>query len=410
MISFEEAQKLIEKNNPPMQKEPTSILEALGCVNAMNVRSPLALPCFDNSAMDGFVLRSKDTLGASAEHPIALNIRGAIKAGDGAALSLGKKETYRIMTGARILRGGDAVLAKEHAVLRNEHLLVIAPVPEGRNIRFRGEEIRKNEFVLPRGSVINPGTIGFLASMGMTEIVVYKKPRISLVATGSELMPPGVPLRPGRIYDSNTSMIQAALENMRIRPEFVRRLNDKPAIIRKVIDFALRSSDVLIFMGGVSVGDHDYVKDVLGQAGVKTVFWKVSQKPGKPLYFGVKNNRLIFGLPGNPASVFTCFYEYVYPAIRRFMGHKYPGLSSEKLRLKEALKPDLEKYLFLKSRREHGEHKTVTPLGRQRSHMISALCEADSLVVVPNSEKMIDKGEDVLVHALPYALENAHEG
>jgi molybdopterin molybdotransferase len=313
------------------------------------------------------------------------------------------------MTGAGIPREGDTVVAIENTTIQDNHLVVSAPVSKGQNIRFGGEEIKRNERVLPQGSVVNPGTIGFLATMGMKKITVYKKPRIALIATGSELVSPGVPLSPGKIYDSNTFMILAALEDMRIRPVFVRRLSDKPTAMRTVIDFALGASDIVILMGGVSAGDHDHVKDILGQAGVKTRFWKVSQKPGKPLYFGTKKNCMIFGLPGNPAAVFTCFYEYVYPAIRRSMGHRNPYLSSEKLQLKEPLRPDPEKYLFIKSRIEHGADKTVFPLPRQKSHMISSLCDADSLVMVPNSDRMIKKGENVFVHFLPYALQSTYD-
>ena len=408
MISFKEAQKLIEENDSlPKKTEEVFISAALGYVNASDIKSPLELPCYDNSAMDGFILRSEDTLNATAQDPVFLDIRGAIKAGDHLTVTLGKKETYKIMTGASVIRGGNTVIPKEKTAVEGNFLIVREPVTKGGNIRFKGEEIKKSELVLPEGSVINPGTIGFLATMGIKKIQVYKKPKISLIATGNELIAPGNPLRPGKIYDSNTSMVQAALDEMRIRPVFARRLDDKPKIIRRIIDFALRESDIVILMGGVSVGDYDYVKDQLAKAGIETIFWKVSQKPGKPIYFGKKGNKLVFGLPGNPASVFTCFYEYVYPAIRRTMGYRNPYLLSEKLPLKTPLKPDPEKLLFIKSKIEYNGVKTIVPLKHQKSHMISSLCMADSFMVVPCSDKMIEKDESVLVHSLPYALESA---
>ena len=407
MISCEQALKLIEENNLPSKEEEVFISAALGLVCSRDVKSPLNLPFYDNSAMDGFVLWSGDTLGATVEKPILLSIRGVIKAGDNGRDCLDEKETYRIMTGAPIIKGGDTVLEKEKAFVQGNCLVISAPIPKGKNVRYKAEEIKKHELVLPKDSVINPGTIGFLAAMGMNEIKVYKKPVVSLIGTGCELVTPGNPLGPGKIYDSNTAMIRAALEEMRIRPFLVRRLNDAPKAIKKVLRFALKESDLVILMGGVSVGDYDFVKGLLEEEGVRTLFWKVRQKPGKPLFFGRKDNRLVFGLPGNPASVFTCFYEYVYPAIRRFMGYKNPYLSSARFELQGSLKPDPEKFLFLKSKIKTSGTKGVLPLKHQKSHMISSLCEADSFVVVPNSGKIVEKGEKVLVHSLPYALTGA---
>ncbi|MBI3252452.1 MAG: molybdopterin molybdotransferase MoeA [Candidatus Omnitrophica bacterium] len=405
MISCEQALKLIEENNPSPKEEEAWISAALGLVCAEDVRAPLDLPLYDNSAMDGFVLRSEDTRTATAEKPVLLSIRGVVKAGDDGRVRLDEGKTYRIMTGAPIIKGGDAVLEKEKAFIQDNCLVMTAPAQKGRNIRYQAEEVKKSELALPKGSVITPGTIGFLATMGMNRVTVYKKPAISLITTGSELTAPGGLLRPGKIYDSNTAMIQAALEEMRIRPFFVRRFHDVPKTIQKVMRFALKESDIVILMGGVSVGDYDFVKGLLEEEGVKTIFWKVSQKPGKPLYFGRKENRLVFGFPGNPASVFTCFYEYVYPAIRRFMGYQNPCLFSSRLKLKGSLKPDPEKVLFIKSKIENGEDKGVLPLRHQKSHMISSLCQADSFVVVQNSETVLEEGEKVLVHALPFASE-----
>ncbi len=401
MITYAEAQKLIEQNSSPGQAEEIFLSASLGYVSAENIHSPLPLPLFDNSAMDGFMLRSEETLTATTQTPVFLNIRGVIKAGDSPSACLGKQEAYRIMTGAPIIKGSDAVLEKEKAEIQNNQLVLRAPVPKGRNVRFKGEEIKKRELVLPKNSVIRPGTIGFLASIGRNKIKIYRKPRIALIATGSELVTPGSPLKPGKIYDSNTAMLCASLDEMRIYPVFVRRLTDQPKIIQKVLAFALKQSDILILTGGVSVGEYDYVKELLQKSGVETIFWKVSQKPGKPLYFGRKENSLVFGLPGNPASVFTCFYEYAYPAIRRFMGYKNPSLFSARHPLKGSLKPDPEKILFVKSKIEAGEAKQVVPLKHQQSHMISSLCEADSLIVVPSSQKMLEENDLVLVHALP---------
>ncbi len=404
MITYLEAQRKIEANSLPSKEETLVISAALGFVCSRSVSSPVDLPLFDNSAMDGFIVRAQDTQGATKERPIVLRLKGVIKAGDSGLRSLCKNEAYRIMTGACVADMGNAVLEVEKAVVKKNKLFITAPVPPGRNIRLRGEEIKKHDLVLKKGSVINPGTIGFLATMGLTEVKVYKKPSIALIATGSELVTPGQLLAKGKIYDSNTSMLQAALEELRMRPVLVRRLNDSSQLIHKVIRFALKESDIIILTGGVSAGDYDFVKDTLKELGVKTIFWKVKQKPGMPLFFGRKGDHLVFGLPGNPASVFTCFYEYVYPAIRRFMGYSQPHLHSEELKLSQPLNTDPDRVLFLKSKINCAAENTVIPLKHQKSHMISSLCEADSIISLPNSKRGYKEGDKVPVHYLPYSL------
>ena len=405
MTSCEEAQKLISENNFLPKEEEMPLSTVLGRVNARDLKAPISLPVFDNSAMDGFALRSEDTLGASPERPVFLPIRGVVKAGDSKEAVLSRHQTCRIVTGSFIPQGADAVLAKEDVFIRESSLVIQSPVSRGQNIRMLGEEIKKGDVVLKKGLAINPGTVGFLSAMGVDRIRVYQAPRIAIIATGSELAAPGKLLRTGKIYDANTAMICAALEEMRIRPAFVRRVrDDRPLLMKKIIDFSIKESDVVILMGGVSVGDYDLVKKILAESGVKALFWKVSQKPGKPLYFGKKDDRLVFGLPGNPASVFTCFYEYVYPAIRQSMGYPNPYLSSESIELAQAIKPDREKTLFIKARIASEKERVVTPLKNQKSHMLSSFCEADSFVVVPGSEKILEKGAKVEVHSLPYAM------
>ena len=403
MISFEQAQKLIADHGLMTQEEEIFVSAALGRVNSMDVKAPMELPVFDNSAMDGFVLRSEDTLGVSTGDPTRLPICGVIKAGDREEITLNRGECYRIMTGSLIPFGADAVLAQEQALLEEDCLVIQEPLPRGKNIRWKGEEIERGSLILPKGSVINPGTVGFLAAMGINRIKVYQPPRISLIATGSELIAPGDSLVPGKIFDANNPMIVAALEEMRIRPILVRRLGDRLNLMKKVIDYALKEGDFIILMGGVSVGDFDHVRRVLSDSGVETIFWKVSQKPGKPLYFGKKDGRLVFGLPGNPASVFTCFYEYVYPAIRRSMGFPDPYLFSEWVELGQSVTPDTEKTLFIKARLEQNGKRSVMPLKNQKSHMLSSFCEANSFLVVPESGTTLEKGEKVQVHSLPYA-------
>ncbi len=409
MISYREAQQQIAQNIPAPIEERVSALAALGCVVSRDVCSPLSLPIFDNSAMDGFVLRSEDTETATPERPVRLKISDVIRAGDTRPIRWVSGEAHRILTGAPVPVDADTVLPTEKSEVIKDMLIVRAPLAPGRHIRAQAEEIQKGQCVIPKGSVVHPATVGILASLGTLKVWVYRKPRVSLVATGTELVEPGKPLSRGKIYDSNSSMIKAALLEMRLHPVFTKRLADQPKNIKEALRHALPASDVVILTGGVSTGSTDFVRPILEELSVQTIFWKVSQKPGKPIYLGRRGQTLVFGLPGNPAAVFTCFYEYVYPAVRRFMGYARPYLASQEIPVDESIEADPEKSLFLKVKVERRDGASiVTPLYGQASHMISSLQEATGLLVVP-SGRSVEKGEKVLVHSLPYRGESGDE-
>ncbi len=420
MITVKQAQRLIAQNIPALLKERVPLAESLGCILAEGIRVPFDLPLFDNSAMDGYALRAGDTQKAAAGCPVYLEIKRIIKAGDNPKRPLKRNECYRIMTGALIPNGADTILPKEEAGLPlqpkadqpqaeaekmesgGRFLGINHPIGKGKHIRYQGEEIKKGEKVLNKGNVINPGTVGFLSSLGKNKVLVFRKPKVSLIATGSELVASGKKLARGKIYDSNSPMITCALRQMEIEPASVRQTADKPTLLKKEVSQALRRSDVLVLMGGVSVGDYDYVKEILGEFGVRNIFWKVSQKPGKPVYFGKKGKKLIFGLPGNPASVFVCFYEYVFPALRAMMGFKDFYLPMETFPLGEAVRADEKKSLFLKGKvSSNHKGKIVFPLKHQGSHMISSLCQADCLLVVAPGGTVIRKGKKIKIHLLP---------
>ena len=375
---------------------------ALGCVLAEELRSPFALPVFDNSAMDGFAFLSQSTDKATRENPVRLSVHGTTKAG-GLCHPVQAREARRIMTGAPIPKGADTVMVQEKAEMDGHELIFREPFPKARNIRYQGEELKKGKRVLAAGTVLNPATVGIFSGFGLACAPIYKKPHVALIATGSELTQPGKALLPGKIYDSNSPMVAAALNQMNIRPLFLKRTADRPGAIKAVAALALRSCDFVIFMGGLSAGDTDYVKPVLSQLGVREIFWKVRQKPGKPLYFGKKDNTVVFGLPGNPASVFTCFYEYVYPALRRFMGFPNPYLEAENIALEKSVQGDEEKSLFLKARVQlSGCGRVVSSLHAQASHMLSSLHEANGILAIP-PKRSFKKGEKAPVHFLPYA-------
>lgn len=403
MISFGQAKKLIEKNTKPLPAEKVVLKDALGSVIAQDIRLPLSLPSFNNSAMDGFAFRSADTSHATLERPVYLKTNGTVKAGDASKRTLNSGEAFRIMTGATIPHGADTVIPKEAATVRGALLTFFNPFGRGKNVRYQGEELKKGRKVLLKNVVINPGTIGFLASLGKDKVKVFGKPSVSLIATGNELVRPGLRLLHGKIYDSNSWMVSSCLEKMGLCPLFVKTLPDKPSLLRKTIGAALRKSDVVVLTGGVSAGDYDYVKTILDESNVREIFWKVKQKPGKPIFFGRKGRVLVFGLPGNPASVFSCFYEYVYPALRRMMGFRRPYLQNDRIPVTSDVTPDRSRTLFLKARTTlKNNRKSAVLLKHQGSHMISSLCEADSFIVLPPGDRPFKKGQKINVHYLPY--------
>lgn len=405
MITYQEAQQMIIKYARPLKAIEQLIENSLGFILASDIKSPADSPSFNNSAMDGFVLKSKDTISASIRKPVSLMICGSIRAGSTRNMSLKPGHAFRIMTGAPIPKGADAVLEKENAKIQNGSLWVIKSIRKGRHIRRQGEEIAKKEAIRLKGSVVTPGVIGFLSGLGVARVRVTQKPKVSLIATGDEIISSGKKPMRGQIYDSNTPMLTAALKALTIIPQYARRVADKKEALRGALSRAMRTSDLVILTGGVSVGDYDHVKEVFKDLGVQTLFWRVRQKPGKPIFFGKKGAALIFGLPGNPAAVHACFYQYVYPAIRLLMGHRQAFMPNEGIALKHEVRPDREKTLFLKAMVDRSQEiHRCEALGHQGSHMLSSLCRSHGFIVVPPGNKVLKKGAHIRFQYLPGEL------
>jgi len=403
MIDVKQALAKIKAKIPKPSMQVVPLKDALGSVLALDVRAPLALPVFDNSAMDGFVLRSKDLLKASQRNKIRLKIVGDICAGDTKERKIKSGEAYRIMTGALIPAGGDTILIKENALVDAGYLVLDAPVQANQHIRRKGEELKRGERVLRKGTLIHPGTMGFMATLGLNRVKVFARPRVSVIATGSELVVPGKALKRGQIYESNSWMVRAALQDMNITPVEVKTVKDNLKTLRQTLKHVLQKSDVVILMGGVSVGEYDYVKTVLEELKVRKIFWRVKQKPGKPVYFGKLKQTLIFGLPGNPASVFTCFYKYVYPALRCMSGFPVAELENQAVTAEQDIGSDAKRTLLLKGKvyTVSGQRR-VSALRHQGSHMLSSLCETNAFVVLPPKSRSIRRGDKVQVDLLPF--------
>jgi molybdopterin molybdotransferase len=400
MISIVKATGLVKKHCRPLGTVRVDIEDSLGFVLAENIRAPHPLPRFDNSAMDGYAIRSGDTRGASAGKPVELAVVDSVFAGQTSRRTLRSGETCRIMTGAPVPPGADAVAQKEEVEARPDAIFLDHAVRKGRHIRRRGREVRKGALIVERGAVVDAGAVGCLATAGRRSVRVYRHPTVAVIATGDETVTPGEKLAPGQIYDSNSYMVSAALTQMGLRPSRVRHVKDHPTALRNAVAAALRACDALVVTGGISVGDRDYLRRVFERLGVHERFWRVRQKPGKPIYFGTRGKKVVFGLPGNPASVFTCFYMYVYPALRGLAGFA-GGLPETRLPLASAVRSDDVRWRLLKARTTRSANPTVEPLTRQASHMISTLADTNSLAVIPAGVGTLKAGALVTTFLLP---------
>jgi molybdopterin molybdotransferase len=261
-------------------------------------------------------------------------------------------------------------------------------------VRNKGEQIKVNELVFEKDTTITTAAIGFLSCLGITEIMVYAKPTVAIVITGNELVKAGKKLPKGKIYESNSVMLKVALQQIGIKKVKTFKVKDKIEDTKKALKYCLSDFDVVIVSGGISVGDYDFVKEALLSNGVEELFYKINQKPGKPLFFGKKENKIVFALPGNPASTLTCFYVYVLPALKKMMGIETINLPRIKRKIGLDFTNVSGKSLFLKA---FYDDKKVTVLDNQSSAMLNTFAVANGLIYIPHNEINIEKGADVIV-------------
>ncbi|CAN5462821.1 hypothetical protein BH11BAC1_BH11BAC1_01930 [soil metagenome] len=392
MISVKEAQENILRTVSVSKTEMRTISNACGFVLSKDIFAPLDLPPFDQSAMDGYAIIAADFFGGQK-----ITVTGESAAGKSYTKKISSGQAIRIFTGAEIPNGADAVVMQEKAVI-DKNILSITDenLKTGLNIRTKGSQIKKGELALSKGMLISPAGIGFLASMGLKNISVFKKPTVSVIITGNELQKAGTKLSKGNIFESNGLTLVSALKQsgiVNVKTFFVR---DNEKQTAKIFQQALKVSDFILFTGGISVGDYDFVGSVLKKEKVTEVFYKVKQKPGKPLFFGTKNKKYIFGLPGNPASVLTCFYQYVIPAVKKYSGYINCLPATLGLPLTKDIKKKKGLAHFLKATTDF---KTVTPLEGQESYIMKSYAESNCLVVFPEEKEIVLLGE--IVEVLP---------
>jgi len=408
MLSVEEAQQKVLNESHRLNPVKVPLHSAVGLILAENIHSLEDIPPFDNSAVDGYALRSEDVLSATSECPISLKVIGEVRAGQAPQFSLRSGEAVRIFTGAPVPAGADGIIMQEFTGQREAGWVQIhKSVQPGENIRRRGEDIQSGSLVLETNALLTPPSIGVLASLGLNWVQVYPPPSTAVFTIGDELVSSEEIPGPGQIRDSNCFSLTSAMKSMGIQPFFLGREKDKDAVIRNRLQEAFNRVDLLLISGGVSVGEYDRVKPVVESLGGKRIFWQVNQRPGKPLYLGVferdsHSRTLIFGLPGNPVSSLVCFYEFVYPAIRKMMGFTQVFLPRRVAILTEEISKKAGRFEFicgLVSLKDGTLYvQSAGPFG---SHILTSLSRANCLILCPEKVSRIPSGTPVEIHILP---------
>jgi molybdopterin molybdotransferase len=392
LISVAEAQRLVLERAKPLDPERVPIERAAGRVLAEPARAIVDLPPFASSAMDGFALRSADT----AHAPVRLPVVERIAAGGPARRALAAGEAMAISTGGAVPEGSDSVVPLELVQESDEGIAVEAPVPSGANVRERGGDASAGDPVLDPGTRLGPAQVAALAAAGVSEVRCAKRPRVGILATGSELRQPGEELAAGQIYESNGLLLATALGLAGAVPAQLGVVADDRDELVRAMERALLGFDMLITSGGASVGPHDLVREVQRELRVEEVFWGVAVKPGKPVAFGVRRDHLVFNLPGNPVSVLVTFELFVRPAIAALLGFPDPLPVFRRGRLAGPIRrnPGRDEFVRARSRRD-GDAVLLEPLTGQESHMIVRAGKADALVAVAAGEGEVPAGEEV---------------
>jgi molybdopterin molybdotransferase len=393
MISVEEARNIIAAQSSRLAPIKKSISESAGQILAKDVFAFTDIPSFRQSSMDGYAIKFNDK-------QQILQVSGTMMAGSSNTLHLQKGNAVRIFTGAPLPNGADTVVMQEK-VKREGDTIVIedSDLTEGKNVRNKGAEIKSGDMAMQEGTLLTAAAIGFLSGIGISEIYVYPSPSISIIITGNEIQEPGVALEFGQVYDANSFQLKAALQAINVFNITTWKVNDNPDALKKVLEQALERSDMVLLTGGVSVGDYDYVVQATSACNITQHFHKIKQRPGKPLFFGSRGKKPVFGLPGNPSSVLSCFYMYVMPCISLLSGRDNRIKKSTAVLSEEYKKPK-GLTCFLKGFEKDG---TVKALGAQESFRLSSFAQANCLIELDEEREAYEANETVTIHLLTFS-------
>jgi molybdopterin molybdotransferase len=400
-VTIEKARKIILDSVNPLDDENVSITKASNRVLYEDVVSDIMLPPLDDSAMDGYAIVADDTRGASKDHPIRLQITGEIQAG---GFNIGKRvlqgTAIRIMTGAPIPEGADAVIQFEDTEEDGGYVNIFHETVKHENYRFTGESIKRGDTVLQKGDRLNSADVGILAALNYKTVKVYRLPTVSIISTGDELADIGEEIQTGQIRNINAYALYSEVKKYNIIPDYLGIAKDTLEDTKEIFSRALRS-DVVISTGGVSMGKYDLVKQIYSDLNIEIQFEWVKVKPGRPCTLGKKDNKLIFGLPGNPVSALTSFVQFVRPALLTLMGAR----RTEKPIVSAFLEEDVKKkpgkvhllrgYFTLKDNEFH-----VSTTGNQKSSVLRSMSDANCLIVIPEDVTKVRAGEKVAIQLI----------
>ena len=418
MLTVEEARDSILKMMFVLNAEYLPISDSLGHVLSEDISSIIHVPPWNNSAMDGFAVMASDTENASINTPVKLTVIDSVYAGDMPNSKVSPNTAIRIMTGAPIPDGANAVVPFEQTneiqqKSTKQHLDtidILKPVKENDYIRFRGEDIKSGDNIFKKGTILRPSEIGVLATLGFKDIPVIRKPKIAIISTGNELTDLGEPIELGKIYDANTYSIASSVEKYGGTPIIIGIAKDNEESLNDLLDKAL-NYDILVTSAGVSKGDYDIVKNILSQRG-NIEFWSVNMKPAKPIAFGwinkSKNEKLpLLGLPGNPVSAMVAFEQFVRPSILKLKGYTKLDKPFVHAILKNSIKNKDGRRMYVRVLvKKEGVDYYAEATGNQGSHVLTSMAKANGLAVCPENVLEIKSGQKIEVQMIDWHVDD----